>query len=195
MKELQTRRLVLEPVSVSNARTMWRLMQGPDLRVYQDVPRYSYEEFRRRVNERARVFDARATGRFEWIVLPRDSAPAGWICLRVGEAAKNSAELGYTLLPEHRGRGYAAEAVAAVVEHAFSVSTLRRVEACCVPENIASRRVLERAGFRLVRIQRSGAVVRSRAVEVMLFEMRRSEFAQLYGSSANSIDIAASVNS
>jgi ribosomal-protein-alanine N-acetyltransferase len=40
------------------------------------------------------------------------------------------------------------EALAAVMHHAFSVLDLSRVEAACLPENVASRALLERSGFR-----------------------------------------------
>jgi ribosomal-protein-alanine N-acetyltransferase len=195
MKLLETERLVLEPVRMGNARTMLGLMQAPDLREFQEVPRFSLDEFKRRVANRPPVFDGRALGRFEWIITPKDGVPVGWICLRVGESMRGSAELGYTLLAEHRRRGYASEALGALVSYAFETTNLKRVDACCVPENGSSRSVLERAGFRLVRIQRNGAVVRSRSVDILMFEMRRGEWLPRYGSSANSMEIPASVNS
>ena len=39
------------------------------------------------------------------------------------------------------------EALVAVVEHAFGTLDLSRVEAACLPENSASRGLLERTGF------------------------------------------------
>ena len=39
------------------------------------------------------------------------------------------------------------EALGALVQHAFSVLDLGRVEAACLPENAASRALLDRCGF------------------------------------------------
>ncbi len=44
--------------------------------------------------------------------------------------------------------GYMREALTAVLIHAFDTLELGRVEAGCLPENTASRRVLEKTGFK-----------------------------------------------
>ena len=40
------------------------------------------------------------------------------------------------------------EAIAALVHHAFTTMDLSRVEAACLPENVASRGLLESSGFK-----------------------------------------------
>ena len=45
-------------------------------------------------------------------------------------------------------RGYMREAILALTHHAFTRLDLSRLEAACLPTNGASRRVLEKAGFR-----------------------------------------------
>lgn len=57
--------------------------------------------------------------------------------------------LGYWIGLPHAGRGHATAAVRAVAAHAFDRLKLHRLEASCLPNNVASRRVLEKAGFRL----------------------------------------------
>ena len=57
------------------------------------------------------------------------------------------AEIGYTLRREHQGRGFATEAVAAVVERLFSEG-VERITSSLDPQNVASIRVLEEVGFR-----------------------------------------------
>ncbi len=54
---------------------------------------------------------------------------------------------GYSVLPEFRGRGFAARAVDLLVGWAFEHTPLARIIAGTSPGNIASQRVLERAGF------------------------------------------------
>jgi RimJ/RimL family protein N-acetyltransferase len=58
-----------------------------------------------------------------------------------------SAELGYTLGREHRGRGIVTEAAAAVIAWLFSDAYFHRVHAALHPDNHASAAVLERLGF------------------------------------------------
>ena len=57
-------------------------------------------------------------------------------------------EIGFWLLPEHWGQGLIYSVLPLVLEHAFGALGLHRLEAQVEPENPASRRVLEKVGFR-----------------------------------------------
>ncbi len=56
--------------------------------------------------------------------------------------------LGYWVGARHARQGFMREAIAAVVDHAFGPMDLSRIEAACLPENAASRGVLEKSGFK-----------------------------------------------
>lgn len=74
----------------------------------------------------------------------------------------SSAEIGYWLGPEVRGRGIMSRAVALVLDHAFSAAGLglERVSWCAISGNTASRVVAERAGFTIEGLVRGYAVQR-----------------------------------
>jgi len=57
-------------------------------------------------------------------------------------------EIGYGVAPVHQGRGYATEAVQALIVWAFAHTEVRRIIAECAPDNTASIRVLTKLGFR-----------------------------------------------
>jgi RimJ/RimL family protein N-acetyltransferase len=57
-------------------------------------------------------------------------------------------EIGFTLAPAWQGRGFAAEAVAGLLDHLFGVLHKHRVFASVDPRNVASRRLLRRLGMR-----------------------------------------------
>jgi [ribosomal protein S5]-alanine N-acetyltransferase len=59
-----------------------------------------------------------------------------------------SAQVGYWIDEAHAGRNVAPTAVAMAVDHCFFVVGLHRIEASIRPENQASRRVVEKLGFR-----------------------------------------------
>ncbi len=66
---------------------------------------------------------------------------------------ERQATIGFTLARAHQGRGYATEAVRAVLDAlfrggVFSAEPLHRVTAVCGTDNPASQRVMERAGMR-----------------------------------------------
>jgi RimJ/RimL family protein N-acetyltransferase len=181
---LESGSLCLEPVTRENADTLWQIMQAANLRDYQDVPRYTRDAFRERVASRPLQFNGRANGRFEWLIYPADGdGCAGWVSLRLGDHGSSTAELGYSLLSTARGRGYATEAVRLLCDEAFSSTSLRRIEAACVIENEASRRLLVRLGFTRVRLQRSGAVVRGRAVDILIFQMEGQRWKRMHAAS------------
>ena len=58
------------------------------------------------------------------------------------------AEIAFNLARSHWRRGLATEAALAVLRVAFHELGLNRVEALCMPENLASIRVIERLGMR-----------------------------------------------
>ncbi len=177
MRRILTKRLVLDPVTSENAATLWKIMQSGGLREFQDVPRHTREEFARRVASRPKHFDSRAIGRFEWLViLAATNQAIGWVSLRVGDHARGSAELGYSLLAPYRGHGYASEAARGVVDNAFASTDLQQIDACCVPANVASRSLLTGIGFDEMRVQKNGAIVRGRPVDIVIFEMSRERF-------------------
>ncbi len=66
-------------------------------------------------------------------------------------------EIGYTILPDWRGRGYATEAVRGLIGWADATGEVATVIACVRPDNAASRAVLERVGgFRQIGSCRDG---------------------------------------
>lgn len=56
-------------------------------------------------------------------------------------------QIGYLLLSSYWGRGLATEAASAVMKYGFEVAKLERIVAIAKPENIASRRVMEKIGM------------------------------------------------
>ena len=55
---------------------------------------------------------------------------------------------GYWIGAPFARQGYMREAIAALVHHAFNTLDLSRIEAGCLPENTASRRLLEQTGYK-----------------------------------------------
>ncbi len=67
--------------------------------------------------------------------------------LNVKDAKYRSAELWYKFDPQYWGKGYATEMAKCLIHFAFTQLKLHRVEAGCATANIASVRVLEKAGM------------------------------------------------
>jgi len=81
---------------------------------------------------------------------------------------EKTADLGYWVDRAQRGRGIASQAVVLAVDYAFNVLGLGRVRANVEPDNVASRRVLERTGFQLA--GRHSSEIPDRRVDHLVFE-------------------------
>ena len=83
-----------------------------------------------------------------FIEAKKDAGLIGGVTLdAIRRGTTQRAVLGYWLVKSATGHGYMTEAVRAVTRFAFDDLKLHRLEAASIPENVASVRVLERAGF------------------------------------------------
>jgi len=80
--------------------------------------------------------------------MPSAELEIGCCGLKPREPARRIYELGFYLLPDAWGQGFAAEAGASVIVHAFDVLGAAALFAGHHPENHGSRRALEKLGFR-----------------------------------------------
>lgn len=147
-----------------------RLMNEPSVsRWTLHVPRpYRESDSREWVRRSGR--NRRAGRALNLTVLRRsDGTVLGGVGLHHIEEDGARAEAGYWLGREHRGRGYATEAVQLLVRTGFSRLGLHRIEARVFPGNAASQRVLRRCGFRFEGRLRDEAFKNGRWRATLLF--------------------------
>ncbi|GMA60167.1 GNAT family N-acetyltransferase [Alicyclobacillus fastidiosus] len=70
--------------------------------------------------------------------------------------------MGYYLDRSQNGRGFATEAVRLVIDYAFEVLQLHRIEAGVMPRNAGSIRVLEKAGFKKEGLSKKNVLINGR---------------------------------
>ncbi|WBB64845.1 GNAT family N-acetyltransferase [Micromonospora sp. WMMD812] len=140
--------VTLRPLEPADADLMYRLHTLPEVVANQAPP---VPPARAAIERRCRLSES------QWLVggiarlLILDAAsgtPAGSCGLSVSDAAAGEGSVGYALLPDWRGRGYATRAVRLLAGYAFGPAGLARLAAGTVPDNVASHRVLEKVGFR-----------------------------------------------
>ncbi len=84
-----------------------------------------------------------------FLVRREDETLLGAITLdNIRRGPAQAGTLGYWIGQSHARQGYMREAIDAVVHYAYNRLDLSRIEAACLPENTASRRLLEKCGFK-----------------------------------------------
>mgnify|MGYP000849632768 FL=1 len=108
----------------------------------------SRKAFTTRVYWAARA-EAAGTALPLFLVRRADGALVGGITLdNIRRGPAQAGTVGYWMGAPFARQGYMREALDALVHHAFTQLDLSRLEAGCLPENAASRGVLEKAGFK-----------------------------------------------
>ena len=72
-------------------------------------------------------------------------------------------------MPGWQGRGFATEALKKVLEYLTENESIPCVTAWCAAENIGSKRVLEKAGMKLVCTEKNSLVVEDRVYDKLTY--------------------------
>jgi len=100
----------------------------------------------------------------------------GWLTLEIMSRRHSLARIGYTIAREYWEQGYATAAVRAITHRLFTETPIERIEADCSVDNPASRRVLEKCGFRYVGLKRKYLVIQGNRIDHHYFELCRDDF-------------------
>jgi ribosomal-protein-alanine N-acetyltransferase len=82
-----------------------------------------------------------------------------------------TATLGYWMGARHANRGHMARAVRALAPFAFRVLHLHRLEAACLPHNLASMRLLQKCGFHREGLARGLVCINGRWQDHVVFSL------------------------
>ena len=164
-----TERLRLEPIGPEHAEELWGATEAslPQLRPWMfwaaDADLASTRAFAEGAVEE---WDQGLA--FHFAI--RDAAGlAGALGLEVPVPVRRLGELGYWVASDRAGRGYATEAGAAVVRFGFDALRLYRLELRAGIDNLASRRVAEKLGFRREGTLRKGCPLPGGAYDGLLY--------------------------
>jgi ribosomal-protein-alanine N-acetyltransferase len=135
----------------------------------------SRRAFTNRVYWSARAY-AQGTALPLFMVRRADAVLLGAITLdNIRRGPAQAGTLGYWIGAAHARQGFMSEAIRAVVHHAFTVLDLSRIEAACLPENVASRGLLEGCGFKYEGVAQSYLQIAGRWRNHVLYASLRSD--------------------
>lgn len=150
MHRLQIERLLLSQTSATEKQYFFALLQNPQvLQFCFDMP--TPAEIQQQFESRLIPWNTTST---HWLSLSiyekASSSFIGIIGLKMDHSCEARAEIGFLLLPESYGKGYATEAVVATQKYAAAIG-IQTITAKVTKGNWASSRVLEKCGFVLQR--------------------------------------------
>lgn len=142
---LETERLILRKFNQTDVDAVYAMRSDADLMRFIRDPQTNRAEAESWINLVSSRWETEKIG-FCAVVEKRSGKFAGWCGLwRLKET--DEIEVGYALVKEFRGKGYASEASEAFLKYGFEELNLKEIVAVARAENRASRRVMERLGM------------------------------------------------
>jgi ribosomal-protein-alanine N-acetyltransferase len=169
---LNTNRVFLREFTEADVNDLYRLDSDPDvMRYISDGTTKTYETVRTGIKSMIAYYD-KHPGLGVWHSSNAEGNFIGWCALKyLGET--QDIEVGYRLLKEYWGNGYATEGARALLHYGFDTLGLDRIVAVANPANARSRRVIEKIG-----LQFKEYTVRYNS-DVAYYAITRQEYHQL----------------
>ncbi len=160
-----------------------RVMEKEDLPLFAEwvnKPEFFGEYNPLRQTSKAEIekdFDKSTLEQTGFIIEEKDGSKIGYICHFVLlHPAGKLLEIGYSLVPSERGKGNGTEAVEIMVDYLFLSKDIMRIQACTDTRNLASQKVLEKAGFKKEGTMRKYFFSRGEPRDAYLYSILREEW-------------------
>ena len=178
--KLETERLTLRPPTHSDFREWARLRQDSADYLIPWEPSWAMDHLTRKAFTNRVYWAQRSVSNDTALPLflfhRQDQRLLGAITLdNIRRGPAQAGTLGYWTGQAFARQGYMREAIGAVVHHAFTRLDLSRIEAACLPENAASRGLLESSGFKYEGVAQSYLQINGRWRTHVLYASLRSD--------------------
>ncbi len=175
---LKTERLTLRPMQVSDCFDMYDYAKRPAVTKYltwSPHPDLEYtKEYLQYIANHYKLGDF-----YDWaVVLREEDRMIGTCGFTRFHFQHDAAEVGYVLNPDYHGRGYATEALSAVMGFGFRELLLHRIEAKYIIGNDASRRVMEKCGMTFEGVRRGEMLIGGAYRDIGVCAILNKEFGE-----------------
>jgi len=152
---IETDRLIIRPFIENDFEECFQLMQEKELYKYLDWNVMSFEDFKGVFKWWIDLYETNYDDDFKYnfaIFLKENNKFIGWGGFGVIDCFYPDKEIYYLIGKEYWGKGYATEAMSALIHYYFNTIGLDKLIALAKPENISSNKVIQKLGFKLERI-------------------------------------------
>ena len=145
----ETPRLRVRPFNQADLEALVAYRAHPDVERYQSWTDYTLDQGRALI-ESMQELEVGVPGQWYQFALEDrvDGTLVGDLALCVKTSEPREAEVGFSLAPAQQGKGYAGEALRALLDYTFTTLRLHRVVAITDALNVPAARLLEGVGMR-----------------------------------------------
>ena len=173
---LQTERFNLRSFTKDDTADFFFMRSSEEVMQFIDIARHKTAEDTEKMIDKIFQMFKEKTG-INWIIEDKISkAVAGYCLLFKIDRTNCRAEIGYALKPEFWGKGIAKEVIDKMSEFGFNEMNLHSIEANINPNNINSRKVLVKAGFKKEANFRENYFYNGRFLDSEIYCMIESDF-------------------
>lgn len=175
---METERFLLRQIEASDAQEVFHYFSQDEVMKYYDL------DVLKDISEARKIIDNwqkryHKNEGLRWgIATKKDNKIIGSCGYHNWEKEHFKAEIGFEVTPEFWRAGVMTEVLEPILKHGFEKMDLHRIEALYDPENIASRRTLEKAGFVYEGTLRKSAFEKGRFCDAAICSLLKEEFAK-----------------
>lgn len=174
---LETERLLLRPFAETDVDAIYALQSNARVLRYWDSPPWTDRDRAHTFIQTCRKMEEEGSGARFAIETLGDRAFVGWCSMFRWNPVHRSLGIGYCLDEPAWGKGYATDAVRAMLHWAYGTLDLNRVEAELDTRNGPSARVLEKLGFEREGLRREDCVVAGEVSDSWIYGLLRRDWA------------------
>jgi ribosomal-protein-alanine N-acetyltransferase len=173
---IESGRLILRQVTLEDAPDFFACQSDPDVFRYAGrSEETSLESARHMLNILFKRHQEQTM--LSWaIVLKENLRFIGRFQMEEWSDENHRAAVGYLLGKQYWGKGYATEALRAVITYLFEQTTVNRIDTFAWSENIASTRVMEKAGMRFEGLARQKRFAKGAFRDLKSYSILREDF-------------------
>lgn len=175
--EMHTKNLILRPFRLSDEDDLHLFCSDLSNVEYMDWGPNTLEQTKKFLSESVASLDDKAPNAFNFAVIQKSSGIAIGSCSIWVRCEKNQhGGLGYILNKQFWHKGYGTELTLELIKFGFETLKFHRISATCFPLNLASKRLLEKVGFKEEGYLRQEVFVRGKWRDSLLFSILESEY-------------------
>ena len=172
---IETQRTILRPLEPEDNEQIYSYRSDAETNKYQGWIPKSLEDVNEFISKNPKEFN-KPESWFQLVIKQKETDKIiGDIGIHFMDRDNFQCEIGCTLNKDNHGKGYAAEALGAVIDYLFNKLGKHRIITSIDPENTSSINLVKRLGFRKEAHFKQSLLIHGKWVDDIIYAMLRSD--------------------